>query len=143
MRADWKAGEGHDLALVTARHIKVAMEAGAKKIDILRALDRKGYKFIDDYIALLSSQPAHNNTEDSVRVEGIMEGDYPIAKVMLQNYSINGDVFTGVVEFRGDEEGDWYYSDDTDMAVAVDNELFFSQSESETVLQRKWREVVK
>ena len=61
MRADWKAGEGHRLALVTARHIKVAMEAGAKKIDILRALDRKFYGIIDEYIELLPTSP-HTTT---------------------------------------------------------------------------------
>lgn len=142
MRANWKSGEGHDLALVTARHIKVAMEGGAKKIDILRALNRKGYKLVDDYVALLSAQPATNNTEDSVRVEGHLEGEDVLVTVLLKNYQIGGDVFTGSVEFRGDEDGDWYYADDTDLAVAVDNELFFSNNENQTILQRKWGEVV-
>jgi len=139
MRADWKAGEGHTLALTTARHIKVAMDAGAKKIDILRALDRKFYGIIDEYIELLANEPAHNNTDDSVKV---LRVDDKEVMITLKNYDINGDTFTGVVEYDKDEEGEWFYADDTEMATAVDNELFFPTGEGETVLQRKWKEAV-
>ena len=139
MKANWDANEGHDLALVTARHIKVAMSAGAKKVDILRAINRKGYKVVDDYIDLLNNQPAHDNTDDAAHVTIVDETE---VSIVLKNYNINGDVFTGVVEFRKDDDGDWLYADDTEMAVAVDNELFYNVNGQQTVLQRKWDEVV-
>jgi hypothetical protein len=140
MRSDWKAGEGHRLALITARHIRAAMDAGAKKSDILRALGHKFYGIIDGYLELLANEPAHNNPEDSVKVLRVDENE---VMVTLKNYEINGDFFTGVVEYNRDEEdGDWLYADDSDMALAVDNELFFYAGDGETVLQRKWASVV-
>ena len=72
----------------------------------------------------------------------VLKVDDDEVMITLKNYEINGDMFTGVVEYDRDAEGDWFYADDTEMATAVDNELFFPTGEGETVLQRKWKEAV-